>query len=175
MVCPVMERGRSMSIYDDGHAIDAAKALTRNALACDAEPEPRVKRMVPRSLRPPAVLPDVREQYDFEFDERMSIKMYSDMMERCGAKEIMPGCCAYHSTLLELGCVEFWDLARECEVPLRTLRPVSVELYEPEDVFCARCESVGHYVSACPFKDDEETRRLARLRRERKGRKAVAA
>jgi hypothetical protein len=44
------------------------------------------------------------------------------------------------------------------------------------DAFCARCESVGHAVEACPFKvGDVDVLNVARFRRERRARREAAA
>lgn len=113
-----------------------------------------------------------REQYDYEFEERVSVYVYEGMPWRCISKEINPTCCAHHLALLELGTAEFWKYSRECAfvrgiVRIPTPRPVG---------HCSRCESIGHVVERCPFSaGDAEVLKAARLRRERRARREEAA
>ena len=158
--------------FSGGGYVDPIAALNRNALAADRADEPRVVRYS-RRPRPEPVAVETVEQYEYEFAEREGLKIDAGMTARCGSKDIMPDCCAYHSALTDLGCVEFWDLARGREVTSPV--PTAQSSRRRDELLCSRCESVGHSAASCPFKDDEETRRLARLRRERRSRKAAAA
>src|SRR4051812_44039262 len=98
--------------------VDPRLALIRHAVAGDTDP-PRVsplqrrqslgQKMLAQAEEKYPIIDERREDYQFEFEERVSIKVYSGAGERCGSKSILPDCCASHSTLLELGCVEFYD------------------------------------------------------------------
>ncbi|MDT7807316.1 MAG: hypothetical protein QOJ70_1129 [Acidobacteriota bacterium] len=155
--------------------VDARLALIRHAVFADT-PAPRVsplQRRRSRALALPKIPDEVREQYQFEFEERISIKVYSGMDERCNSKSIIPDCCAYHSTLLELGCVEFYDYAQGLPFVRGMVR---CPIPEPEPVYCSRCESVAHDVVVCPFGiGDADVMHVARLRRDRRARREAAA
>ena len=96
---------------NDGHVSDRAyAALVRNALAVEDKPL-RVVRKRTRTVVPDEPISQAaREQYDYEFREVMFRLLDGGMTEDCGSKSIMPDCCARHTTLLELGCLEYWDL-----------------------------------------------------------------
>jgi hypothetical protein len=95
--------GRLSETVDRAYA-----AVTRNALA-HAE-RPKLLRVAPK--RKPAAPSEVsdaaRAQYECEFMEREGVRLDSGMTPDCGGKHIMPDCCAYHATLLELGALEVW-------------------------------------------------------------------
>lgn len=158
--------------YDSAHQPDAWGALCRNAAAVerDAAEPPKVRRMNRRPA-PPAVSDEVREEYAYTFAEREGLKIDGGMAPRCSSKDAHPDCCAYHSTLLEVGCLEFFDYARELPYVPGTVRcgpPPSSELV------CERCQSVGHEEAACPFKTtDEAVALVAQVRRERRAHPAA--
>jgi hypothetical protein len=118
------------------------------------------------SLSLPYVSEEMKAEHDYAFKEREGIHLDAGMVRRCDSKEINFGCCACHSALSEVGCVEFFDHAS----PLPYVRGmVSASLPEPGSGFCPRCESVGHEVAACPFGlGDADVMNVARLRRERR-------
>lgn len=162
--------------------VDARLALIRNAVAAEYEP-PKVSplarrtsvygRMVAAVEAECPVTEECRESYDYDFAERVGIKIDSGFRELCGSKSALPDCCAYHSSLLEMGSVEFWNLAQQ-----RPFVPgmVRVPTPRPEPVYCSRCESVGHVVASCPFSvGDADLRESARLRRERRVSTGIAA
>lgn len=159
--------------------VDARLALIRHAVAGDADP-PRVSPLQRRTsmgarlaaqvdeLHP--ITDEMREEYAYIFDERVSVFVYEGMPERCRSKLVMPDCCAFHLALLEVGCLEFWAYPKleSCVVRVPTPRPAGV--------FCLRCESVGHVVEACPFGvRDVDVLNAACLRRERRARREAAA
>jgi hypothetical protein len=113
-----------------------------------------------------------REQYEYEFEERVSVYVYEGMPWRCISKEINPTCCAHHLVLLELGTVDFWKYMRAWPFVLGVVRALAPRLVG----YCTRCESVGHVVERCPFSiGDADVMKVARLRRERRaGREAAA-
>lgn len=155
--------------------VDPRLALIRHAISGDAEP-PRVsplQRRKSRALQLPEVSDDARAEYAYAFAEREGLKIDGGMVGRCGSKLINPDCCAYHSTLLEIGCLEFFDHATALPY-VRGL--VRATLPAVASIACPRCESVGHVVEACPFwLNDEAVTKIARLRRERRaGREAAA-
>jgi hypothetical protein len=70
------------------------------------------KRRIHAAPRPPFIPAEVRARYQYEFNKRAAAKVEAGMRDRCGDKDCMAvGCCAHHDTLLEMGCVEFWDFA----------------------------------------------------------------
>ena len=163
--------------------VDARLALIRHALGPPQEP-PRVsplKRRKSQAARMEAaaeavcpITDEIREDHQSEFEERVSVYVYEGMPERCGSRLVMPDCCAYHQTLLEVGCVEFWAWEKMFGFVLGPVRPVYTPRLEP--VYCSRCESVGHVVASCPFSaSDVAVRESARLRRERRARKGRVA
>jgi len=88
-------------------------ALERSVLAAENKLRPvEVKRRTHAALRPPFIPAEVRARYQYEFNKRAAAKVEAGMRDRCGDKDCMAvGCCAHHDTLLEVGCVEFWDFA----------------------------------------------------------------
>ncbi|MBA3804093.1 MAG: hypothetical protein H0X14_00030 [Acidobacteria bacterium] len=83
--------------------------------------------------------------------------------------------------LADLGCFDFWLHAKQInewvddKVPARRSRAGQFSRRR-ENVFCTRCESVGHAVEACPYSfGDEFVTRIAVKRRERRARREVAA
>lgn len=159
--------------------VDARLALIRNAIGPPPEPArvSPLQRRKSQAVRMAAwvesecpITDELREEYQFEFDERVSIKVYSGAHESCGSKASGSDCCATHSTLDELGCVEFWVFMR-----LRPFVRGMVRVRVPVPVgHCSRCESVGHAVERCPFGvGDAGGRELARQRRERRARRAA--
>jgi hypothetical protein len=157
-----------LASYDLAHVPDACEALGRNAAAAerDKSEQSKVKQMRRPGLTLPHISDEVKEEYDYVFKEREGMHLDAGMIGRCASKEIHFGCCAYHSALSEIGCVEFFDHAS----PLPYVRGmVRASLPEPCHGFCQRCESVGHEVEACPFGvGDADVMHVARLRRERR-------
>lgn len=155
----------------DGCSVDPVGALSRSALAAERRDGPKVIR---RPFRPHSepISNEVRAQWEYEFEERVSIKVYSGMPERCGSKDVNPDCCAYHATLTEVGCVEFYDeLVKRGGDGIGDFKPMPA----PVPVgFCSRCESVGHAEASCRFVEDELARKVVALRRERRAKKARA-
>jgi hypothetical protein len=158
--------------------VDARLALVRHVLAPEATPA-RVSPLQRRKSQAEAlarwldelypITDEMREEYAYVFDERVSVYVYEGMPERCRSKSVMPDCCAYHLTLLEVGCLEFWAFPKleTCAVHVPTPRPAGL---------CSRCESVGHNRRACPFSHgDVEVLDTARLRRERRAHTEFAA
>jgi hypothetical protein len=158
--------------------VDARLALIRHALAPEAAPalvSPLHRRkslgqkMAAQVEGLYPITGEMREEYAYVFDERVSVYVYEGMPERCRSKLVMPDCCAYHLALLDVGCLEFWAYPKleSCVVRVPTPRPVGV---------CSRCESVGHVVERCSFGvSDVDTMKSARLRRDRRaGREAAA-
>ncbi len=97
--------------------VDAWKALTRHAVMTEEvesrKPPPvPVKRRSPAAPRMPAISHESRAQYDYEFTERVGIKMDAGMAE-AGAE------C---EALEELGCVEFWDCVNAAQRGTKPLR-----------------------------------------------------
>ena len=157
-----------LASYDSGREPDAWEALCRNAAASERdEPPPRkVRRMRRPGLALPYISDELKDEHDYVFKEREGIHLDAGMVGRCGSKEINFGCCAYHSALSEVGCVEFFDYASALPY-VRGM--VKASLPEPDPDFCSRCESVGHPVEACPFGvGDADVMHVARLRRERR-------
>lgn len=153
--------------YDSGREPDAWGALCRNAAAAEdgRTPPPKVKRMR-RPLALPYVSEEVKEEYAYVFAEREGLKIDGGMRPRCSSKEVNPDCCAYHSTLLEVGCLEFFEYASTLPYARGMVRAPLPELAPG---FCARCESAGHVIEACPFSlGDVDVMNVARLRRERR-------
>lgn len=157
-----------LASYDSAHEVDAWGSLCRNAAAAerDETPSPKVRRMRRPLLSLPYISDEVKAEHDYAFKEREGIHLDAGMVGRCDSKEINFGCCAYHSALSEVGCVEFFDHAS----PLPYVRGmVSASLPQPGPGFCSRCESVGHEAEACPFAlGDADVMHVARLRRERR-------
>jgi hypothetical protein len=154
----------------DSCSVDPVAALNRNALAAERRDEQKVIRR-PFRPRPEPISNEVRERYEYEFAEREGLKIDSGMEPRCNSKEVMPDCCAYHSTLLEVGSSEFYAYASEMPFEPGLVR---VSLPSPSNLCCSRCESVGHTPASCPYPAaDEFVTRIAVLRREAK--KARAA
>lgn len=162
--------------------VDPRLALIRHALAPESGPA-RVSPLQGRKSLGQKIAAQVdelypiadkcREDYEFEFEERVGIKAYSGMVERCGSKMVNPDCCAYHSTLLELGCVEFYDWQKR--FPFDALLLVPILMPAPVG-HCTRCESLGHEIECCPFSiSDVDVMRVARVRRERRAGREVAA
>jgi hypothetical protein len=148
--------------------VDAWVALCRNAAAAerDETPSPKVRRMRRPSLSLSYISEEMKAEHDYGFKEREGIRLDAGMVGRCGSKEINFGCCAYHSALSEVGCVEFFDHASP---PPYVRGMVRASLPEPEPGLCSRCESAGHKVEACPFSlGDVDVMNVARLRRERR-------
>lgn len=142
--------------------------LCRNAAAAERDkPEPpKVKRMRRPGLALTYISDEVKEEHDYAFKEREGIHLDAGMVGQCVSKEINFGCCAYHSALSEVGCVEFFDYAALLPY-VRGM--VTASLPETGPGFCSRCESVGHSVEACPFGvGDADVMHVARLRRERR-------
>jgi hypothetical protein len=154
--------------YNSGREPDAWAALNRNATAaeCDQPVPSRVRGMHRPKLALPYISEEVKADYDYTFAEREGLKIDAGMAPRCGSKEVSPNCCALHSTLLEVGCLEFYDYASALPY-VRGMVRASARPLAP--VSCARCESVGHLVEACPFGlADSDVMNIARLRRERR-------
>ncbi len=154
--------------YDSAHQPDAVGALNRNAAAAERDrPAPQQMR---RMRRPLAALPhiseEVKEEYDYALKEREGFHLDAGMTPRCPSKDINPHCCAYHSALLEVGCLEFFAHA----LPLPYVRGmVRCERPAAPPLFCEQCQSVGHTEAGCPFKPtNEAVTVVARLRRERR-------
>ncbi len=171
-----VERG----LYGDVPPLMPARrvaALVKNAVAA-LEGTARVS---PLKRTPSRVLPEgdepitdeVREQHAYEFAEREGLKIDSGMEPNCGSRVVMPDCCAYHSTLTEVGCVEFYDfMLNRTFVDFLVRCPRS----NPLPVICSRCEAVGHEQPACPFAaGDVDMQKVAARRRERRARREVAA
>jgi hypothetical protein len=159
--------------------VDARLALIRHAVAGQSEP-PRVsplkrRRSVAEKMLADAeakcpITDEMREEYAYVFEERVSVYVYEGLPERCGSKTYHGGeCCALHVVLHEVGCVEYWAHPKleSCVVRVPTPRPAAL---------CSRCESVGHVVEGCPFSvGDVAVLNAARHRRERRaGREAAA-
>lgn len=150
-------------------------ALVKNAVVALEGPArvSPLKRASSRALASEEITTERREEYQYLFDERLSIKLNSGMIERCGSNYVMPDCCAHHSTLAELGSVETWDFIESRQmggVPFRIPRT------KITPGFCSRCESVNHQVAACPFwQSDADVIRVAAIRRERRAAREVAA
>ncbi len=89
------------------------QALERSVLAAENKLRPvEAKRRTHAAPRPPFIPAEVRARYQCEFNKRAAAKVEAGMRDRCGDKDCMAvGCCAHHDTLLEMGCVEFWDFA----------------------------------------------------------------
>lgn len=156
-----------LASYDSGREPDAWEALCRNAAASERdEPPPKVRRMRRPGLALPHISDGLKEEHDYAFKEREGIHLDAGMIGRCSSKEINFGCCAYHSALSEVGCVEFFDYASAL---LYVRGMVRTSLPEPGPGLCSRCESVGHTVEACPFGlGDADVINVARFRRERR-------
>jgi hypothetical protein len=156
-----------LASYDSAHEVDAWGALCRNAAAAEREgtAPPKVKRMR-RQPALPYVSEEVREEYDYVFAEREGLKIDGGMRPRCSSNEVNPDCCAYHSTLLDVGCLEFFDYVSALPYARGMVR---ASLPELAPGFCPRCESVGHAAESCPFGlGDADVLNVARLRRERR-------
>jgi hypothetical protein len=93
--------------------VDSVRALARHAHAEEthAAQVVSIERRRARGLSLPEVSAEVRQEYAYAFAEREGLKIDSGMRPRCPSKEINPDCCAYHSTLNEVGCLEFFDHA----------------------------------------------------------------
>lgn len=157
-----------LATYDSVHEPDAWEALCRNAAATErGESSPsKVKRMRQAGLALPHISEEIKEEHDYAFKEREGFYLDAGMVARCSSKEINPRCCAYHASLSEIGCLEFFDYASALPY-VRGMARAS----RPEVVpgFCSRCESVGHAVETCPFGiGDPDVMNGARLRRARR-------
>ncbi len=161
------------------YASDSAyAAIVRNALAADDKPV-RVIRKRTRNVLPVDPIPDdAREQYEHELNELMFRIMdergLHDFDESTLHDRAEPSAEIKQAAVSELGCLEFWDLMNS--QPAFFGATLRLARLRTEKTFCVRCESVGHQLQACPFPDDEQTRKIALLRRERRrGEKEVAA
>lgn len=156
-----------LASYDSVHEPDAWDALSRNAAAAERREaeQPKVRRMS-HPPAPPPISEEVRDEYAYIFAEREGLKMDAGMPPRCSSKDASPDCCAYHSTLIEVGCLEFFDHARALPYVPGMVR---CALPPPSPLFCERCQSVGHQEATCSFKTtDEAVTTIAQLRRERR-------
>lgn len=163
--------------------VDARLALVRHVVAGEYEP-PRVSPLQRRKSQAEAmrawsetlhpITDATREQYTYEFDERVSVYVYAGLPERCGSKVYAGGeCCARHLALDDLGCVEYWAYAGALLFVRGLVSPIPTPLSEGH---CTRCESVGHVVASCPFPPgDVGVLKVARLRRERRAQREAAA
>ncbi len=90
---------------------DAHRALERSVLTAENKLRPvEAKRRTHAASRLPFIPAEVRTRYQCEFNKRAAAKVEAGMRDKCGDKDCMAvGCCAHHDTLLEVGCVEFWD------------------------------------------------------------------
>ena len=97
--------------------VDGWKALARHALMTEElesrQPRPvPVKRRISTALRIAAISNESRVQYEYEFTERVGIKMDAGMAEAEAQNE----------TFEELGCVEFWDSMNKVQHSVEPLR-----------------------------------------------------
>ena len=99
------------------HQGDGWKALARHALMTEelesGKPRPvPVKRRISTALRITAISNESRVQYEYEFTERVGIKMDAGMAEAEAQNEAFE----------ELGCVEFWDWLNGAQRGMEPLR-----------------------------------------------------
>jgi hypothetical protein len=122
-----------------------------------------------RAMKIPEVSDEARAEYEYELIELAGRYMEGD--------EDMSTAQADRLALDDMGCVEFWDLAREREGNAAArVNNCSQLSRHRENVFCSRCQSVGHLVEACPFSvSDEFVTKIAVQRRERRAAHEVAA
>lgn len=157
-----------LASYDPGHEPDAWNALCRNAAAAERgeSSPPKVKPMRRPGLSLPHISDEMRDEHDYAFKEREGFYLDAGMVPKCSSREINPRCCAYHAALSEVGCLEFFDYASALPYVRGMARCPTPQ---PEPVYCARCESIGHVVEACPFGvGDADVMNAARQRRERR-------
>jgi hypothetical protein len=148
--------------------VDARLALVRHALMTAAVENGTwyIKPIVSRiSARQPEklILAESRAQYDYELLERAG-RLMDDGLSQSEADAL---------ALDAMGCVEFWEYASSHSLPPRRSFFTGAKVQRVDR--CARCESIGHEVEACPFADDAQTRKIAMLRRERRSEKVSAA
>jgi hypothetical protein len=147
---------------------DAPLALVRHALMAAAVENgtwytrPIVSRMSARQPEEP-ISAESRAQYDYELLECAG-RLMDDGRSQSEADAL---------ALDAMGCVEFWEYASAHPLPSRRSFFTGAKVRHADR--CARCESIGHEVEACPFVDDAQTRKIAMLRRERRSEKAKAA
>jgi hypothetical protein len=95
---------------DENHVVNPHRALERHAVMCEEfesgkRPAARIGSPARRVMRPPVVSAEVRAEYGYELVELAGRLMDSDAsLSEADADRL---------ALEQLGCVEFWDYARE--------------------------------------------------------------